>query len=278
MPCSYRAYEIRARQALVPSRLPEYDYALNPYAGCSHACIYCYAADLTRGPPGSAWGEVVYVKKNVPELLKREVRRLAPGVVGLSTVTDPYQPAEREYMLARASLEVLAGAGFRVSIQTKSDLVLRDLDVIVKYRHAVDVGFTITSLGERASAAEPCAPSPLARARAAEILVGRGVRVWIFLGPIIPGYNDSARELGGVIALARRIGAELVYDRYRATPRAGARLRAALGAGEPSPEWWRRVRREVEVLCAREGARCRSMEEEWGLARRDSKRASGGPA
>ena len=263
-----KIYEIRASRALAPSGLPEYDYALNPYVGCLHGCLYCYAIDFTRGPPAAAWGEVIYVKVNLLELLRREVRRVRPGVVGLSTITDPYQPPEAMYRLTRGAVEILAQAGFHVSIQTKSGMVIRDLDLLTRHRHAVDVGITITTLRDKARILEPYAAHPLARARAAEKLARAGVKVWVFLGPVVPSFNDDPQELTEVIQLARRIGAEVIYDRYRPKPRADAHLAAKYRPVRPDAGWWSRVKKIIEKICAQEGAACLDAEEEWSRERR----------
>jgi DNA repair photolyase len=262
-----KIYEIRASRALAPSGLPEYDYSLNPYVGCLHGCLYCYAIDFTRGPPAAAWGQVVYVKINLLELLRRETRRLKPGIVGLSTITDPYQPPEARYRLTRGAVEILAQAGFHVSIQTKSGLVVRDLDVLTRHRDAVDVGFTITTMRDKARILEPLAAHPLARARAAAKLAAAGVKVWIFLGPVVPGFNDDPQDIAEVVKFAGEIGAELVYDRYRPKPRADAHLAARYRRAEPTPRWWSRVKKTIEEICAEVGVRCRDVEEEWREAR-----------
>ncbi|WP_053240504.1 SPL family radical SAM protein [Pyrobaculum islandicum] len=261
-----KIYEIRVRRALTPSGLPEYDYALNPYVGCLHGCLYCYAQDYTKGPPGAAWGHIVYVKANLLEVLRREAAQLKPGVVGLSTVTDPYQPPEAKYRLARGAIEILAEAGFHISVQTKSPLVLRDLDLFKRYRESVDVGITITAMGDKALELEPAAPHPTARARAAARLAEEGVKVWIFLGPVVPGYNDSREDLAEVIKLAASIGAELIYDRYRPKPKAHARLPPAYRQ-EAGTQWWTQVKKTIEELCREAGARCLDVEEEWRARR-----------
>jgi len=263
-----KIYEIRVKRALAPSGLPEYDYALNPYVGCLHGCHYCYAIDMTRGLPGKMWGEVVYVKTNLLEVLKREAAKYRPGVVGLSTITDPYQPPEAKYRLSRGAIEILAEAGFHVSVQTKSGMAVRDLDLFVKYRDRVDVGVTITTLRDKARILEPLASHPLARARTVEKLAEAGVRVWIFLGPIIPGFNDSPGDIEEVVELAHSTGAELIYDRYRPKPLADARLAAQYRQVRAGEEWWARVKKTVEEICARIGAKCTDAEEEWRSARR----------
>lgn len=262
-----KIFEIRVRRALSPSGLPEYDYALNPYVGCLHGCYYCYAVDFTRGPPGAAWGDVVYVKVNLLEVLRREVAKLRRGVVGMSTITDPYQPPEAKYRLARGAVQLLAEGGFRVSVQTKSGLVVRDLDLFQKYRSVVDVGVTITTLGDKARILEPMAAHPLARAGAVRKLAAAGVKTWIFYGPVVPGFNDKREDVEGVVKLAHETGSELIYDKYRPKPRAGALLASRYRPVAVTAEWWRSVKRLIESVCREYGVECVDVEDEWRPAR-----------
>ena len=139
--------EITAKSILSKSQVS--DYALNPYVGCSHACVYCYAKFMKRFTGHrEAWGEFVDVKIYAPELLAREVTKKKAGRVWISGVCDPYQPLERKYKLTRRCLEVLVEHGWPITIQTKSLLVLRDIDILKKAAD-VEVGFTITTTDER---------------------------------------------------------------------------------------------------------------------------------
>ncbi|MEZ0393619.1 MAG: radical SAM protein [Desulfurococcaceae archaeon] len=215
-----KVYKTRIKNALSRSGLPDIDYALNPYIGCSHGCIYCYARLYTRHKEVSEnWGEVVIVKENIVEVLKEEVTRLPRGTVGVSTITDPYQPIETFYKLTRSSIKVLLEHGFRVSIQTKNPLVLRDVDLLSKYADRVDVGFTITTLEDSiASFIEPKAPPPRARSEALAKISGHGIKTWIFYGPIIPGLNDDDETIDGLLALAKETGSTVYYDRLHVKP------------------------------------------------------------
>jgi DNA repair photolyase len=130
-----RITEARASTALSPSRLPGLDFALNPYRGCGHGCIYCYSPDVLRLGGKEPWGSFVEVRKNLPVLLAKE-RKACSGVVGLGTVTDPYQPAEEKTRLTRYCLEQLATAKCSVCVQTKSDLVARDTDILSRMKNA----------------------------------------------------------------------------------------------------------------------------------------------
>uniref|UniRef100_A0A7C5Z010 Radical SAM protein n=2 Tax=Ignisphaera aggregans TaxID=334771 RepID=A0A7C5Z010_9CREN len=142
----FRIIEVEVKQALSKSGLPDLDYALNPYVGCVHGCLYCYAKAYTRYKKVvDNWGRIVLVKKNLIPTLLREVKKVKKGSVGIGTITDPYQPVEAIYKLSRRSIEALAENGFKISIQTKSSLILRDIDILRMYRDIVDVGITITS-------------------------------------------------------------------------------------------------------------------------------------
>ncbi|MEM2022013.1 MAG: radical SAM protein, partial [Zestosphaera sp.] len=208
---------IRASSALSRSSLPDLDYALNPYVGCYHKCRYCYARSYCRyEEPRTRWGDVIYVKGNVVNLLRGEVRRLRAGAVGVSTVTDPYQPIDALTGITRKCIDLLLKSGFRVVIQTKSPLVLRDLDLLKLRPDLVEVGFTITSLDDHlVKGVEVRAPPPSARVNALRRVAEVGVRTWVFLGPIIPGLNDDLRGIERVIDVAQETNSTLYYDWLR---------------------------------------------------------------
>lgn len=257
---------ISVSSALSKSGLPDLDYALNPYVGCYHKCGYCYARSYCRfEEPRNRWGDVIYVKKNVVDLLKSEVRRLRSGSVGVSTTTDPYQPVEALTELTRGSLEVLLRAGFRVVIQTKSPLVLRDLDILVPYSDLVEVGFTITSVDDSLlRGVEVRAPPPTARVRALARVSELGIKTWVFFGPIIPRLNDDSGTIEGVVEVARETGSTLYYDwlRYK------RELRGFFSSVGLSPEeyvgrrefvaWRKSVEEKLLSLCRVRGVVCRS--------------------
>ena len=113
---------ISCKSALSQSRLLGYDYALNPYRGCEHGCSYCYAPYVLH--EDREWGGFVDVKLDIPSVLSKELGRRKKGVVGISTVTDPYQPIEKKYELTRTCLEHLLRHDFPICIQTKSALAL----------------------------------------------------------------------------------------------------------------------------------------------------------
>ncbi|MHA1962658.1 MAG: radical SAM protein [Candidatus Thorarchaeota archaeon] len=190
--------EVTCKSAISPSRLPGYDYALNPYRGCGHGCTYCYAPDVLREK--REWGTFVDVKRNIPIILAKEVKRKEKGVLGIGTVTDAYQPIEKKVEVTRLSLEQLLKQDFPICIQTKSDLVLRDLDLITRFSDS-EVGLTVAFLDESTRKLfEPNASPIERRLSALRTLSDEGVRTWAFIGPILP--HVSMDEL---LELARRI-------------------------------------------------------------------------
>ncbi len=192
--------EIKAKTALSPSQLPGLDYALNPYRGCAHACVYCYAPSVIRWNEGK-WGEVVEAKINLPRILSKELRVKKKGVVGLGTVTDPYQPAEKKYEITRRCLELLLMHDFPVCIQTKSSLVLRDIDLLKGFSN-IEVGITITTPDDSVrEIMEPGASSVDERLKALARLQENGIRTWVFLGPLMPHITDVEALVDAVVAV-----------------------------------------------------------------------------
>jgi DNA repair photolyase len=141
------------------------------------------------------WGTFVDVKVNVPELLARELRRRPPGKVSISTVTDPYQPVERRYQITRQCLQLLLDYGRRISILTKSDLVLRDLDLLKQFKNC-EVGLTITTDNERIKKLfEPASPTIRRRITALRKLKEAGIVTYAFIGPLLPANPEKLGEM-----------------------------------------------------------------------------------
>jgi DNA repair photolyase len=177
--------EIDCKSALSPSRLPGFDYSLNPYKGCAHGCKYCYAPNILRIPRGK-WGGFVQVKRNIPKVLASELKNKKKGTVGVSTTTDPYQPLEEKYELTRLCLMQLQRYDFPVSIITKSSLVSRDIDILTGFSE-VEVGFTITTLNDKERMImEPCTSPIESRIKALKECSKSGITTYAFLGPLYP--------------------------------------------------------------------------------------------
>jgi len=186
--------EVECKSVLNKSALA--DYCINPYIGCQHACKYCYAESYTRrfSRHTEAWGDFIDVKINAPTVLAREVKRKPKGTVYISSLTDAYQSLERKYELTRKLLEILLQHQFSISIQTKSALVLRDLDFIRKF-HECEVGFTITTLNDNIRALfEPTSSSVEEKLQAIKELKENGVQTFVFFGPILPYLSDQNLE------------------------------------------------------------------------------------
>ena len=187
--------QIDCKTALSPSRLPGIDYSLNPYRGCEHNCAYCYVPNVLRISRKN-WGNFVDVKVNIPLILSKELKKKKPGVVGISTVTDPYQHVEKKHKLTMHCLEQLLRYDFPISIQTKSHLVLRDIDLISQFSDA-EVGMTITTLNDdERKILEPHASTIRNRLDAIKKLNDYGIKTFIFFGPIYPNTKiDSIRHI-----------------------------------------------------------------------------------
>ena len=255
----FKVLTIRVDKALTRSGLPDLDYALNPYLGCLHGCIYCYARLYTwHREASSEWGDVVVVKENLIEVLEREVKRIKPGVVGVSTITDPYQPVEAQYMLTRRSIELLLKHGFHVSIQTKNTLVLRDLDLLEEFKDQVDVGFTITSLKHSiARLIEPYSSPPLKRVEALKKISRQGIETWIFYGPVIPGLNDDEETVDDILESALEIGAKVLIDKLHVKKFMYRSDHPLHGVVESIDKWsWRVFIERVKRKCREYGVEC----------------------
>jgi len=189
-----------------------FKYSLQPYTGCSHRCLYCYATAYIR------------VRRSVPKSdflrrLARDLLRADPRVpISMSNSSDPYPPEEQRYMLTRRALEMMIPRGFRVLIVTKGALVARDADILSRGNAAVTI--TITTLDEGlARRLEPGAPPPGSRLRAIEELVEAGVPVGVRLDPVIPFLNDDPKEIEELIDTIASIGVKFVVtSTYKARP------------------------------------------------------------
>ena len=223
-----RYTETACKTALSRSSLPGLDYSLNTYTGCGHGCIYCYAPATIHYSGAEPWGTFVIAKTNIPSVLERELRKTPRGTVGISTVTDPYQPAESRLRLTRSCLEVLLAKQFPICIQTKSALVVRDIDLLTEFREK-EVGLTVTTLDKDVSAyIEPGASLPEERLNALKQLSDAGIATWAFVGPLVPGIVDEER-IRDILVLVKETGAgKVLVDRMRLKPGLWQRLEPVL--------------------------------------------------
>jgi len=190
-----------------------FEASINPYRGCEHGCIYCYARpthEYLGFSAGLDFETKILVKEDAPELLRRELSlpRWKPQVLAISGVTDPYQPVERRLKLTRRCLEVLAEFRNPVVIITKNHLVTRDLDLLAELaRHeAATVYLSVTTLDAGlARTMEPRTSQPTRRLAAIETLSRAGVPTGVLVAPVIPGLTDT--ELPAIISAAAKAGA-----------------------------------------------------------------------
>ncbi len=210
--------EVQARTILSASQV--YPWVINPYVGCQHACTYCYARFMKRfSRHAEPWGQFVDVKVNAPELLKKEILKKRPEKVWVSGVCDPYQPLEGKYRLTRRCLQILAENDWPVAVQTRSPLVLRDLDIIKMGTH-FEVGLSVTTADERMRFLfEPNAPPIQKRIDALEQLHQAGIRTFAMIAPILPGAENLVELLAGKVdsVILDRMNyhyADWVYRKY----------------------------------------------------------------
>jgi len=214
-PFKTEVYRETAKSIIASNDSPDisFDQSINPYRGCEHGCIYCFARPThcyLGHSAGLDFETKLYAKVNGATLLEQELAhaRYVPKVIALGAVTDPYQPIEREHRITRSLLEVLDRASHPVGIVTKSALVLRDIDVLARLakRDLVKVAISVTTLDRQiARKMEPRAATPGKRIEAIAGLAAAGVPVAVMVAPIIPALNDN--EIETILAAAQRAGA-----------------------------------------------------------------------
>ena len=203
----------------VSKRQMPFTWTINPYRGCEFGCRYCYARythEFMEMRGGMEFEQKIYVKQHAGDLLRHELRRVKPDEsIALGTATDPYQPAERRYEVTRGILEVFARhRGFELGIVTKSNLIVRDLELLKEVRRTnrISVHITITTLDVNlARILEPRAPRPDLRLDAVRALTQAGLRVGISCSPVMPGITDSPADLEALICAAAESGADYVF-------------------------------------------------------------------
>jgi DNA repair photolyase len=189
-----------------------FDRSINPYRGCEHGCIYCFARPTHAYlglSPGLDFETQLFAKPDAPKLLERELSApgYVPRTIAIGTNTDPYQPIEREHRIMRGILEVLQRCGHPVGIVTKSALVLRDLDLLASMaqRNLVKVALSVTTLeGKLARVMEPRAPTSRRRLEALQVLSAAGVPTTVMVAPVIPALNDA--EIERILDAAAAVG------------------------------------------------------------------------
>ena len=210
--------EINSKAILSSSKV--YDYAVNPYVGCQHGCSYCYARFMKRFTGHKEpWGDFVDVKINALDLLNKEIEKKQKGTVWVSGVCDPYQPLEAKYKLSRKCLDTLVKKDWPVAIQTRSPLVLRDMDIFKK-SNKIEVGLSITtSNDEIRKVFEPNAPSITERLKAIDSLQHNKIKTYVMIAPILPEAENLIGRLAGkvnyiIIDRMNYWHADKIYKKY----------------------------------------------------------------
>jgi DNA repair photolyase len=241
--------EIQSKAILSTSKV--YEYVINPYVGCQHACSYCYARFMKRfSGHKEPWGGFVDVKRNAADLLQAEIHKKRRASVWISGVCDPYQPLEAKYKITRECLGILAQNDWPVIIQTRSPLVLRDMDILKEAR-GFEVGLTITTADDAIRKLfEPNAPPIMERLSALDELHRSGIKTYAMIAPMLPGAEALASALEGKVdyILVDRMNyhyADWVYRKYG--------LQDKL-----SDDYFRKTGREIATACRKSGIDCRS--------------------
>ena len=216
--------EIEAKRILNHMKHPSawfgVQYGFNVYRGCEHRCIYCDSRSACYGVDDF---DDITVKVNAPKLLREELmrKRSRRAVIGTGSMGDPYTPLEKEYRLTRACLEVIAARRFPVSICTKSNLVLRDADLLEEMaRVYACVQFTVTTADDAlAAVTEPFAPPPSRRFEAMGILSALGVKVGVTMMPLLPFINEDEDDIRTIVQNAHHHGASFIVPAFGMTLR-----------------------------------------------------------
>jgi DNA repair photolyase len=199
-------------------RMP-FTWTINPYRGCEFACKYCYARythEFMELRDGVDFEQKIFVKQHTADLLRQELHQVKPGEeIAIGTATDPYQPAERRFEVTRAILEEFARhRGLEIGIVTKSNLVLRDVDVFQQIAKAnrLFVNITITTLkADLARILEPRAPRPDLRLEAVQKLNEAGIAAGVICAPVLPGITDPPRDLQALVQATAKAGGKYIF-------------------------------------------------------------------
>lgn len=239
--------EILSKSILTSSKI--YPYTINPYVGCQHACSFCYARYMKKFTGHKEpWGEFVDVKVNAPELLRKEILKKKKDTVWISGVCDPYQPLEIKYKITRECLKILIQNDWPIVIQTRSPLVIRDIDIL-KVAKSVKVVFSITTANEQIRKIfEPTSPTIPERINALAELHKLGIKTSAMIAPILPGAEKLISLLANsvdsiVIDRMNYHNANLIYKKY--------------GFEEYiSDEYFLRVSQQIKSDCSKLGINC----------------------
>jgi len=206
--------EVEVKSALNTVKGMPFDWSLNPWSGCAHKCVYCFArayhARYREKNVGSDFDSNVEVRVNIADVLRKELHRRRDGSLAIGTATDPYQPIEGKYQLTRRCLEALVDYPMPTSIVTKGPLVVRDIDVLKKLDEKTDltVYFSVPCVDEDiVRKTDPGTAPPRQRLRALRMLREAGIDAAVLCMPVLPGISDSEESLDEAARAASEAGA-----------------------------------------------------------------------
>ncbi len=253
---------VQVKGILQKSKIPGAEFAINPYVGCVHGCVYCYARFMKRftNHP-EPWGTFLDVKADAARILENQLasrRKPLRGEVFFCSVTDPYQPPERKYRQTRSILEVLLKYNIPISILTKSELVLRDVDLFRQFK-SVTVGLSFSTVDDGvARILEPRASPPSRRIRALRELRAAGIDTWAFLSPFLPGVSDLEKMVAALDGATESFGVEAINIAgsdwngvAKALMKIDPDLPTRCRALADRPSFWKEIKKQAEELARR---------------------------
>ncbi|MCJ7817925.1 MAG: radical SAM protein [Candidatus Thorarchaeota archaeon] len=248
--------QITAKSIITKSNIPGIDYVINPYVGCQHACIYCYAEFMKRftSHSGETWGEFLDVKHYDWEKIRHE--KFDEKSILLSSVTDPYTPLEIKYENTRRILERLVGTKANVQILTKSSLVVRDIDLFKQFEN-IQVGISLNTLDEEfARIIEPRASKPIDRLQALQEIASEGISTYVFVSPIFPAITDWRAIIGAALPITDDFRFENLNFRGHNIPRIMKlitekypQLLNHYKEIRKDPSLWNEIEEDIEEFC-----------------------------
>ncbi|RMF55599.1 radical SAM protein [Candidatus Woesearchaeota archaeon] len=255
---------VRVKSIITKSSLPDADFVINPYVGCQHGCIYCYADFMRRftGHSPEEWGSFVDVKQF--DFDRINPHKFDGMRILLSSVTDPYQPLEAKYKITRRVLERFIGSSARIDVLTKSALVKRDIDIFKQIPN-IRVGVSVSVLNHKISRRiEPFSSSPSARLESLRRIHEEGVRTYLFVSPLMPGISEY-QEL---VFASKDYVEEVMFENLNIRANNINAVYSFLEEFQPdlitfynelrsNPQSWNPIREEVLDYCRKHGLKCK---------------------
>ncbi len=253
-----RIQEIEAKSIISKCGLRHSQFVINPYIGCMHGCIYCYAQFMKRFTNHhEAWGEFLDVKINAPDLIPRNTTKYKSQSILVSSVTDPYQPIERKYQLTRRILQNLIPLQPKLRILTKSALIQRDIDLLTQFA-GIAAGMSLSVLNDEIrKQVEPFSSSVERRIASLKALNDAGIHTFLFVSPILFGFADWKEIVRESIDFVD----EFWFENLNPYPTTWSSLRTWLRAVHPhllkrsetaysqKNSYWKQVERDIRIYC-----------------------------